>query len=416
MLSIRKKIAASASLVLATAGVVAFVQSASPATSVEPASSIEPTSSAARQKAAVRVSVVPGVIGPGKSLQKSGAAKWAVIGKYSPNKVGKKARLQKLSGTSWVTAGKVKIDKKGVALFAVPPAFASKPVTYRVDGPGAPSQPVITSEWGTTSDFADDFGGSRLNLTDWQHRQGEYYPESKRTCAKGSPKAVKVSRGTAKLSVLVDKNPPRRICKPKKPGKNVIFGKFKYRLNANIGTQATHSIKYGVVAARIKFQPLQGQHASLWLQPTYLHEATTTGREVDIIEWFGKDVPNGGLTSFIYAPSLGGDKLGIGPRKDGWIGDPEQYLMNEKDDWYKRYHVFSVEWTPSAYIFRIDGQETGRITKRVGNATEYPILSILSSDYELSKLPGRDEKRNLPQTMYVDWIKTWQNPGYSAIP
>ena len=67
--------------------------------------------------------------------------------------------------------------------------------------------------------------------------------------------------------MLVDKT-RNALCKPKKPGKDVIFGKFKYRLNANIGTQATHTITYGVVAARIKFQPLQGQHASLWMQPT----------------------------------------------------------------------------------------------------------------------------------------------------
>ena len=410
MLSIRKKIATSASLVLATAGVVAFVQSATPA------SSVEPLSSAARQKAAVTVSIVPGVIGPGSSLQKSSQAKWAVIGKFGANKEGKKAKLQKLSGTSWVTAGKTEIDKKGLALFAVPPAFASKPVTYRVDGPGAPSQPVTTSEWGSPTDFADDFSGTSLNLTEWAHRQQDYYPDSKRTCSKGDPKAVRVARGTAQLSVLVDKT-RTAICKPKKPGKNVIYGKFRYRLNANIGTQATHSIRYGVVAARIKFQPLQGQHASLWMQPTYLADSTSPavqGTEIDIIEWFGKDVPNGGLTSFIYAPSFGGKKIGLGG--DGWIRNDEQYLMNEKDDWYKRYHVFSVEWTPSAYIFRIDGQETGRIVKGISRVLEYPILSILSSDYELGKLPKRDEKNNLPQTMYVDWIKTWQNPTLAPTP
>ena len=30
----------------------------------------------------------------------------------------------------------------------------------------------------------------------------------------------------------------------------------------------------------------------------------------------------------------------------------------------------------------------------------------------LAQLPDRDEKKNLPQTMNVDWIKTWQNPTY----
>ena len=218
--------------------------------------------------------------------------------------------------------------------------------------------------------------------------------------------------GTAQLSVKVDKE-RNSLCKPKKPDNpDKIFGKFKYRLNGHIGS--THSITYGVVAARIKFQPLQGQHASLWMQPTYASDSTSAakqGTEIDIIEWFGKDVPNGGLTSFIYAPSHGGKKIALGG-EGGWIKKPEQYLTNEKDDWYKRFHVFSVEWNPSGYIFRIDGQETGRINKGVSGVPEFPILSVLSSDYELSKLPDRDEKKNLPQTMVVDWIRTWQDPKH----
>jgi beta-glucanase (GH16 family) len=404
MLSIRKKIAVSASLLMATAGVVASVQTASPATS---------SPAPARQKAAASVSIVPGIIGPGKSLQKSSAAKWAVIGKFSPTKVGKKVRLQRLSGSTWVTAGKGEIDKKGQVLFAVP---GTAGVSYRVDGPGAPSAAVNSDSWGTTADFSDEFSGTSLDLTNWQHRQQDYYVDAKRECSKGDPKAVKVARGTAQLSVLVDKS-RNTLCKPKKPGKKVIFGKFKYRLNANIGTQQTHSITYGVVAARIKFQPLQGQHASLWMQPTNLVDSTSAkvqGTEIDIIEWFGKDVPNGGLTSFVYAPSFGGNKLKIS--HTGFVKDPEQYLMNEKDDWYKRYHVFSVEWTTSGYIFRIDGQETGRINGGVSGVPEYPILSLLSSDYELAKLPDRDEKKNLPQTMNVDWIRTWQDPAHLPAP
>ena len=146
-------------------------------------------------------------------------------------------------------------------------------------------------------------------------------------------------------------------------------------------------------------------------------DAKTAGSEIDIIEWFGKDVPNGGLTSFIYAPSYQGKKIPLGGSAGGgWIKKPEQYLENQNDDWYKRYHVFSVEWNPSGYIFRIDGQETGRINKGVSGVPEYPILSILSSDYELSKLPGKDEKKNLPQTMQVDWIHTWQDPAHYTPP
>ncbi len=388
MQSIRKKIAVSASLLMATAGVVASVQTASPATSAPPIS--------ARQKATVSVSIVPGIIGPGAGLQSSKKANWAVIAKYGAGKVGKKVVLQRKSGSTWVTADKAVVDKKGNVVFAVPYP-GSKVVTYRVDGPGSASAPVSTDGWGTDADFVDEFGGSRLNLDHWNHRQAFYQIEAKRECSKGDPKAVKVSGGSAKLSVLVDKK-RNALCKPKKPGKNVVFGKFKYRLNANIGTQYQHSITYGVVSARIKFQPLQGQHASLWMQPENLNGSTNPKR-CRHRDRHHRVVRQG-------RPQRRSDELRLRPRHPaqedlpwgsaggGWVRKPEQYLENKKDDWYKRYHVFSVEWNPSGYIFRIDGKETGRINKAVSGVPEYPILSLLSSDYELAKLPepGREEE------------------------
>jgi hypothetical protein len=399
MLSIRNKIAVTVAALVATTGVAASAQSSPSATE--------------QRKATVGISILPGIIGPGSGLATSSSAKWAVIGKFSAAKEGRKVLLQRLSGTTWVTAGKAEIGKSGNAIFPVAPGVPGAPVTYRVFGLGSASPPVSTDRWGSAQDFSDDFTGTSLSAA-WTHRQQFYEPVSKRECSKGDPKAVKVGRGTAQLSVVIDKQ-RKSLCKPKKPGKKKIFGKFKYRLNANIGTQSTHTITYGVMAARIKFQPLQGQHASLWMQPFKLSGATNAkeaGTEIDVIEWFGKDVPNGGLTSFVYAPTpKGPEKLGLGgAAAGGWIRHPEQYLTSEKDDWYKRYHVFSVEWTPLSYIFRIDGQETGRINKGISGVPEYPILSVLSSDYELSKLPGKDEKANLPQTMYVDWIRTWQDP------
>ena len=37
--------------------------------------------------------------------------------------------------------------------------------------------------------------------------------------------------------------------------------------------------------------------------PTYLPNAFEGGAEIDIIEYFGDGVKNGGLTSFIYSPT-----------------------------------------------------------------------------------------------------------------
>lgn len=415
MLTIRQKVAVGAGLVMAsTTAIVGALQSASPATST-------PVPAAARQLAPRPISIIPGAIAPGASVQKAQAAKWAVVVKYGAAKAGKVTKLQKKSGSSWVTLKKGKVDRKGYALFAVAPAFPSKPITYRIDGPGSPSAAASTSQWGSSMDFVDQFSGTSLS-SNWSHRQTDYAPESLRTCAKADPKAVKVKDGSARLSVLLDKARTGEICAPEKPGKpGVIFGKFGYRLQANIGTQHKKSMLYGVAAARIKFNPLQGQHASFWMQPDEVDHETTTGQEVDIIEWFGKDTANGGLTSFVYAPSRNGRKTNFG--NGGWIKNPEQYLTNAKDRYWKKYHVFSVEWTPDVYVFRIDGQETGRIHRsrldlanfQTASTPEYPILSILTSDYELGKLPKRDEKNNLPQTMYVDWVKTWQDKDFISL-
>ncbi len=181
--------------------------------------------------------------------------------------------------------------------------------------------------------------------TNWVHRMQFYQPDSMRNCSKGDPSAVRVAQGTLRLSVIRDPALPAGSCTAYKKDGSVI-GQFDYRLNGHVSTDGHQFLKYGVVAARIKFQPRQGQHASLWMQPqnpTYLPNAFEGGAEIDIIEYFGDGVPNGGLTSFVYSPTASGVPQKIG----GWIKKPERFLSHPKDGWSKRYHVFSVEWSPT---------------------------------------------------------------------
>jgi hypothetical protein len=88
----------------------------------------------------------------------------------------------------------------------------------------------------------------------------------------------------------------------------------------------------------------------------------------------------------------------------GAVRDPDQYLATRTDRWWRNYHVFSVEWTPEEYIFRIDGHETMRTDEGISHDPEFVILSMLSSDYELGALEGDDR---LPQHMDVDWVQIW---------
>ena len=118
------------------------------------------------------------------------------------------------------------------------------------------------------------------------------------------------------------------------------------------------------------------------------------GAEIDVIEYFGDDHPQGGLTSFTYFLDRKGKKETVG----GWLPDVEDL----GDDWASEYHVFSVEWTPQEYVFRIDGKVTERLEGPTSGRPEFLILSLLSSDYELPNFNGE-----LPESMEVDWARVW---------
>ena len=68
--------------------------------------------------------------------------------------------------------------------------------------------------------------------------------------------------------------------------------------------------------------------------------------------------------------------------------------------------MFSVEWTPEEYVFRIDDKVTQRLKGETSGRPEFLILSLLSSDYELPRFNGE-----LPETMEVDWARVWETGG-----
>ena len=76
--------------------------------------------------------------------------------------------------------------------------------------------------------------------------------------------------------------------------------KISYRLNGHIGTAGMFDFKYGVAAARVKMQKLQGQHAASGCSRSARTQPGSDGHEIDIIEYFGDKHPQGGLTSFIH--------------------------------------------------------------------------------------------------------------------
>lgn len=359
----------------------------------------------------ISVRVLPQIAQPGKKPAAAAKARSAVVVEVKPKRR-TAVTLQVKAGKKWKAVQRATTDKRGTHVFQAPARHRGKAATYRVTVGKKKSAAASTKRW-TKSKFTDNFSGKKLSSA-WEHRKQHFEAASGRSCSRGSTKAVKVSKGTVRLSVLKDTAQGKAKCTALANGKNT--GKFAYRLNGHISTESKVSFRYGFAAARVKFPQAQGQHGSFWLQPVSYQQQSrdprTNRSEIDVVESFGVDGgPSGsyGLSSFTYhyqwVPE--GDREVWTPVKTGgYLRNVPSLMAGKKDRPHNGYHVYSVEWTPTSYIFRIDGKESYRSSVGVSDLPQYALLSLLSSDYELERLKGGDTK--LPQHMHVDWMRIWE--------
>jgi beta-glucanase (GH16 family) len=314
---------------------------------------------------------------------------------FSPAREGSPVEIQRESSGTWTTVASGKQDKDGRFAFVVDPGPPKSPYTLRARTELPDASPITsgtaTSDWRLA--WSDEFDGTEVGA-DWKIRSAGG-PAAKRACATVDENRTSVHDGNLELSVLTD---PKRI--PNVTG-DCPHGQF---LNAMVGTQESRAFQYGMFAARIKYPPPRGEHGSFWMQPGGPAAAATAaaatappgngGAEIDVSEYFGDGYREGGLASFVYHQ---GAKIGgLTPKTVGILG-----AGNTPSEGF---HIYSVEWTPEEYIFRLDGVETLRVTQGVSQTPQYVILSLLTSDWELPKLP----KSELPTTMKVDWVRVWQ--------
>jgi beta-glucanase (GH16 family) len=396
-MSARRVLAGSVTALLLPASLLLTVETGSASDSAARSVSTSVTKKAGQK---ISLDVLPQIVQQGKRTASPNSAKAAVTATIKPVKVGRPVILEQLNGSSWKKVGKDKQDKFGRVDFSALVSKGGQPLTYRVTAQKYRGLKSIdatgdTSRW-LVPTFTDEFSGSTLSPV-WSMRGQDYEPASKRKCSKGSPKAVKVTGGALRLSVIKDRSRKGKcLAKSRKLKKRIA-----YRLNGHVGTKDGFDFKYGVAAARIKMHKSQGQHASFWSQPTDENGPHSDGHEIDVIEYFGDKHPQGGLTSFIHWYK--GKRL---IKTGSWIKDSKSFLKNKRDGWSKNYHVFSVQWTPNVIIFRIDGKETWRTSARVSKEQQYLILSLLASDYEALEMSDK----KLPQHMYVDWVRVWETP------
>jgi hypothetical protein len=336
--------------------------------------------------------------------------------------------LQAFVGAAWVKVGStVKLDSKGKAVFKVTPnpelnyrALADT-YNYKVKSRKKVASAALTNEKKMPTDWALAFGATPLDAASWAHGLDGNYGAAGRWCSAPSFANLSVLGGQAQLkvtrvtdatevaNVVSDAKAKQRAARDaaikaaksksaRKAAKAMKVdgcpnGVFR-NVRASTEPAENFSIKTGIVAAQVTFPIYQGMHGGVWLQ-------STAGAELDLIEAFGY---RKGITNVVHV--VGQKEMAESSK---WVAKSAV----RKSSWWGKAHVFSIEWTRSEVIFRMDGTETKRLKKQKLPDADYVIvMSMLTSDWETGRLKkpvNGGKKADLTKAvMKVDWVKAWK--------
>ena len=110
------------------------------------------------------------------------------------------------------------------------------------------------------------------------------------------------------------------------------------------------------------------------------------GVEMDVAEYFGDLFganPRGALYSYVYWPKRNANGSVSQVKTSGNTAKATKIVGKKKAS--GGYHTYTMEWTPTQYIFSVDGQESARLKVGVSHRAEELRLSMLTSDWELRR-------------------------------
>jgi beta-glucanase (GH16 family) len=306
------------------------------------------------------------------------------VASFTPRRPRAWVSIQRRDGTTWRTVVSGRQSRNGTFAFALNPTTSVgrqyRAVSLSPRGARVTSKVVSPSvRWRKI--WGDEFVGTRLDARKWRTRVQP--ATGRRQCATPGTSMVRVTSGQAILGIKRVGGKTREC----------PHGVFK---NAMIGTgQSTpgFSATYGLFAARVKFQSGRGQHGSFWMQA-----AERGGAEIDVAEYFGDGRSDGGISSFIHRTSASGKLSSVGGSRR-----VVKSVLHGRQTPSNGWHVWSVQWGPGGYVFRMDGHITMHTSQARVAAREYLVLSLLTSDWELPAL------KSTRSTMKVDWVRVWQH-------
>jgi beta-glucanase (GH16 family) len=177
-----------------------------------------------------------------------------------------------------------------------------------------------------------------------------------------------------------------------------------------IDTAGKYEPDHGYLEARIRFETSPGEWGAFWLQsPTMgkpVGRPDLAGSEIDIVEHRVLDAKGGGISNS-YEMNLHWDGYGESHKHAGSAGRPPAGAPPLQGTW----HSYALLWTPSEYVFFLDGVEQWRSREGVSKRGEFIRLTCEALDRGWagsSPAGGYTDRRASTTRMQVDWVRVWQ--------
>ncbi|AMR33579.1 hypothetical protein A0256_20190 [Mucilaginibacter sp. PAMC 26640] len=243
--------------------------------------------------------------------------------------------------------------------------------------------------------FFDDFNGTALDRKKWT-------PE------------VPGFNGNNELQTYVDSasvmylESGNLVLKPKySPQFKNVEGRVYDFISARINTKDKFDFTYGTAEARIKVTSGDGLWPAWWMLGN--GNWPETG-EIDIMEYVGE--PDW-ISAAVHGPGYSGETPFVN----------RQYFAKNNDA--TQWHIYAVDWTPDALVFKYDGATMFRVTRKMAeiygkwafDSKKYLILNFALGGGYPAKINGAKKPHyGLPEStanlvksgeakMLVDWVR-----------
>jgi len=248
--------------------------------------------------------------------------------------------------------------------------------------------------------FVDDFNGNSLDFSKW-----DYAPEwDRQGRSSWRDDMVSVNGGFLHLGFKRD------------PVLGAAKSKNKALANNWIRSGAVRSQKkdgymlfsggFGFYEARVKLPDINGIWGAFWLMSPsqwIMTDEGVIGTEIDIVETF--DNPR-----HVYNAALNWNGYGVNRKAVHSFASK----LPDIDIFDGEFHVFALDWSPSEYIFYVDGQIFWRVDGgvRFNNSGINQNPNYIKLTVESGEFSGEIPDNFTTGEMLVDYVRVYNQPRY----